>query len=51
MKIYISSLYAENLHTKHQDFPTGFSDKVSYVLTMKVMSFKDIDASTLKVGK
>jgi len=51
MKLYISNVYADNLHTKHQDFPAGVSAAVSSVLAFLTMPFKGPDMNALKVGK
>ena len=51
MKLYISNVYADNLHTKHHDFSAGVSAAVSSVLAFLTMPFKSTGINALKVGK
>jgi hypothetical protein len=51
MKLYLSSIYAENPGAKHHDFPAGVSAAVSSVLAFLTMPFKGTGINALKVGK
>jgi hypothetical protein len=51
MKLYLSSIYAENHGAKHHDFPAGVSAAMSAALGFLTMPFKGVQANSLKVGK
>ena len=51
MKLYLSSIYAENPGAKHHDFPAGVTAAMSAALGFLTMPFKGTAANSLKVGK
>jgi hypothetical protein len=51
MKLYLSSIYAENHGAKHYDFLAGVTAAMSAALGFLTMPFKGTNANSLKVGK
>ena len=51
MKLYLSSIYAENPGAKHHDFPAGVTAAMSAALGFLTMPFKGTGVNALKVGK
>jgi hypothetical protein len=51
MKLYLSSIYAENHGAKHYDFLAGLTAATSAALGFLTMPFKGTGINALKVGK